>query len=214
MPIHKKNPPKPELPVAGWPRPYLRDGVPGLPIERQAEMLGALGLDLTNEKMLYIDNLSRAKIKARAPLPERDAAINPRHHGETVYIASLRVLGWDHLDVNRALVTADKAEAKVYCADVGQVIAADTPPGELLQMLIRSEEARRRARVSRAIDGQLSRRAKRLKEGLAIARPLWTGPMTVKQIAEASGLSTRTLYTYLPPRNEMRDEEKNGKKHS
>lgn len=214
MPAPKKNPPPPELPVPGWPRPYVRDGVPGLPMERQREMLAALGLDMSDERMLYVDNLSRAKIKARAPLLERDQAVSPRHPGETVYVASLRVLGWDHLDVNRALVAADKAEAKVYCADIRQVIATDTSPGELLQMLIRSEEARRRARTTRATEGQLSRRATRLAKGLAIARPLWDGPMTVKQIEEECGLSRRTLYDHLPQRTEARDERKYGKKHA
>jgi len=64
----KKIPP---LPVEGWPRPYVRDGVPALSMEKQEEMLEALGLDLSDQKA-YRDNLSRPKIRKRAPLVERD----------------------------------------------------------------------------------------------------------------------------------------------
>lgn len=208
---HIKKPP--ELPVEGWPRPYIRDGVPGLPIERQSEMLMTLGLDLSDEKKIWMDRVSRPRIKARGPLPMRDEVVNPRHFGETIYIAGLRVLGWDNLDVMRAATKAFEKQCRIYCADTGVVFSAETPASEILKALTLAEEARRRARTKRATEGQVSRQANRLSRGLAIARRLWPGPMTVDEIAKEAGLSRRTLYEHLPSRDEARDEKKRGKKH-
>ncbi len=205
MAARKKIPPKPPLPVEGWPRPYMRDGVPGLSIERQEEMLAALGLDLSDGK-IYVDNLSRKRIQARGPLPERDYAVSPPHLGETVYLAGFRVLGWDNLDTMRAATTAFEHGCKIYCADTGSVYSAETPAGEMIKALTQAEEARRRARTSRALDGQLSRRAERLERGLAIAKREWAGPLTVAVIAQMANLSTRTLYAHLPPRSKAREQ--------
>lgn len=59
------------------------------------------------------------------------------------------------------------------------------------------------------------RRSDRTASALQIALTMWFDPkFTVREISERCGLSRHTLYDYLPPRNEMRDEEKNGKKHS
>ena len=69
--VKRKKPPIP-LPVEGWPRPYVRDGVPGLPMERQEEILSAIGLDLSDEKA-YRDHLSRAKLRKRGALPQYEA---------------------------------------------------------------------------------------------------------------------------------------------
>src|SRR5712664_1392553 len=99
MPAHTKKPPA--LPVEGYPRPYVRDGVPGLPMERQEEMLAAIGLDISDGK-IYRDKLSRPKIRKRAPLLERDQLINPRYPGETAYLPTLRALDRDNLGVMRA----------------------------------------------------------------------------------------------------------------
>jgi hypothetical protein len=203
---HRKKPEPKPLPVEGWPRPYMRDGVPGLPIERQEEMLAALGLDLSDDK-IYVDQLSRKKIAAHAPLPERDYAVDPPHFGETVYVAGLRVLGWDHLDVLRATAKAFAEQCRIYCADTGAVYSANTPAEEMVNALARAEEARRRARTSRALEGQLSARAARLKAGLAIARPEWPGLLTVAEIEKMSKLNRRTLYTHLGDRKAAREKE-------
>src|SRR5712664_1013130 len=120
MPTRTKKPPA--LPVEGYPRPYMRDGVPGLPFERQREMLSALGLDLSDEGKLYIDRFSKRRANKRPPLPLRDQAVSPDHSwqvGETVYVAGLRVLGWDHLDASRAISTAFSKGCRIYCADTG-----------------------------------------------------------------------------------------------
>lgn len=203
------HPPKSEFPVEGWPRPYMRDGVTGLSIERQREMLAALGLDMSDDSKLYIDRLSRRQIDARAPLKMRDEAVSPPHtwqRGETVYVAGLRVLGWDNLDVLRATAKAFERDCRICAADTGAIYTAGTPALEMVEALARAEEARRRARTARAQEGQLGKRAARLREGLAIARKLWAGPLTVDKIAEEAGLSTRTLYVHLPPRSEAREE--------
>lgn len=199
----KKLEPKP-LPVEGWPRPYMRDGVPGLPFERQEEMLAGLGLDLSDGKV-WADHMGRKRIRDRAALPERDSAVSPPHLGETIYVASLRVLGWDHLDVLRATAKAFNSDCRIYCADTGAVYSRETPAVAVVEAFTRAEEARRRARTTRALEGQLSRRAERLKAGLAIARQEWGGPLTVAVIAQMANLSTRTLYAHLPPRGEARE---------
>lgn len=185
----------------------------GLPIERQIEMLTALGFDLSDDATFWVDRLSRTKVKSHGPLLMRDQAVSPTHHGETVYVAGLRVLGWDHLDVMRAATKAFAAECRIYCADTGAVYSAETPAAEMLKALTMAEEARRRDRTKQATEGAQTRRDRRIKAGLAIARPLWPTMMTVAQIVEASGVSSNTLYKYLPPREEARDEAKNGKKH-
>ena len=208
----KQLEPKP-LPVEGWPRPYMRDGVPGLPIERQEEMLAALGLDLSDKK-IYADQLSRKKIASRAPLPERDYVVDPPHVGETIYVAGLRVLGWDHLDVLRATAKAFSKQCRIYCADTGEVYSAETPAAEMVAALVRAEEARRRARTRRAQEGQLSARAARLKAGLEIARREWPGLLTVAEIAGMAKLSTRTLYAHLGDRAAAREKEARKNEHA
>jgi len=210
----KKDPPKPEaLPVEGWPRPYLRDGVAGLPIERQREMLAELGLGLAADRA-YIDEMGRARIAKKGALPRRDEAVNPRHPGEVVYVAGLRVLGWDHLDVLRAMSAAFDAGARIYCADTRSVYSGEMPAHEIARALARAEEARRSARTKRATEGSLSRRAKRVQDGLAVAREMWTGPASARNIAAIVGLSTRTLYARLGPRSEAKEVKAKGKKHA
>ncbi len=216
MPLPRKSPPKPPLPVEGWPRPYLRDGVPGLPIEEQEDALLASGLTVDSQHA-YIDNLSRAKIRARAPLLERDQAVDPPHPGETVYVASLRVLGWDSLDVMRAMQVAARKNVRVHCLDVGETYSGDMSANELLSALVRSEEARRRARMAPAASASRQTQKRRVAVGLDIAREHWARPpgeISVKEIAKLAGLSTRTLYAKLPPRTQAQEEAVHGKRHT
>jgi hypothetical protein len=213
--MRKRTKISPPLPVDGYPRPYVRDGVPGLTMERQEEMLAAIGLDLSDGK-IYRDELSRAKIRKRAPLPERDQVISPRRPGETVYVASLRVLGWDSHEVIRVMATAAKNAAKIHCVDTGETYSAETAAPEILSALTRAEEARRRARMVPA--GASARAAQRLRveRGLKIAKEHWgrpPGEISVVEIAKLAGLSTRTLYAKLPPRTLAQEEAANGKRH-
>jgi hypothetical protein len=207
----------PPLPVEGWPRPYVRDGVPGLPMERQEEVLAPLGFDMADNALVWRDELSRPKIRKRAALPERDSAVSPPHAGEVVYIASLRVLGWDNLDVIRAMAVAAKHQARIHCVDTGETYSADTAAPEILSALTRSEEARRRARMAPAASASGATRRLRIEKGLAIAREHWgrpAGEISVVEIAKLAGLSTRTLYHHLSPRTLAQEEAAHGKRHT
>ena len=58
-------------------------------------------------------------------------------------------------------------------------------------------------------------RADLTKKKLRKARRLWRDPRyTVTQIAQECGLSRHTLYAYLPPRSQAREERKHGKRHA
>lgn len=191
----------------GWPRPYLRDGVPGLLLERQMEMLREAGIDVSDSRMLYIDRLSRAAIKKRDPasLKQRADVLNPRHEGETIYVAGLRVLGWRMSDIARALLAAAQHGANVHCVDTGTTYSADMPGEMLLEALASAEEAHRRGeaidRQARAVSASQRARARRKADRLARIRDRWRdGNYTVDQLSEESGLSRRTLYNELGPR--------------
>lgn len=209
---------KKTLPITGWPRPYVRSGVPGLSMERQEEMLTAIGIDFSgNGYGIFCDKLSRAKILKRAPLPERDSVVNPTHTGEVIYVASLRVLGWDHLDVAKAMAQAARRAASIHCADTGETYSPTTTAPDILNALIRAEEARRRTRLDPAREAARATKQRRIEKGLAIARQHWPRPpgeISVKEIAKLAGLSVRTLYHRLPPRTQAQEEAKHGKPHA
>jgi hypothetical protein len=202
--------------VEGYPRPYVRDGVPGLSMEKQEEMLEALGLDLSDQKA-YRDNLSRPKIRKRAPLVERDLAIVPRLPGETIYVASLRVLGWDSHEVIRVMAIAAAKAAKIHCVDTSETYSAETPAPEILSALTRAEQARRRARMAPAGNSAQAAQKRRVEKGLAIAKEHWgrpPGEISVAEIAKLAGLSTRTLYHHMPSRTQTQEEALHGKRHA
>ena len=195
----------------GYPRPYLRVGVPGLSIERQLEMMRTVGVDVSDLRMLYIDRLTKAAVKTRDPgsLKERDEVLSPRRSGEAVYLAGLRVLGFDMPDRAHALAQAWRKGAVVYCIDIDTVFSAETPLLEVVDALASATEADRRAanseKQARATDASSKRRARRKLEALAIARPKWRDrAYTVKQIATECGLSRRTLYNELGSRWETK----------
>ena len=210
MAAHKKlfqSKPRPALPFEGFPRVYVRDGVPGLPIERQVEMLEAIGLDLSDEKKLYIDRLSKKASHARATLKMRDQVIHPDkewQRGEVVVLAGLRVLGWDDPEVMRSAATAFERGCLIYCADTGSLYSAETPAIELLRALEQAAMARRRARTTRATEGSAQARAEKVARGLAIAKEHWPTRMPMTEIEALSGLRRRTLYEHLPGRKEAR----------
>ena len=212
----KKIEPKP-LPVEGYPRPYIRDGVPGLSLERQEEMLSSLGLDMSDDAKIYVDRFSRKRVNSRPHLKQRDQAISPPHPwqiGETIYIAGLRVLGWDNLEVMRSATTAFNKGCRIYCVDTGSLYSADTPAAEMIDALTKAEEARRRARTGPATEGQLGRRARRVQRGLEIARPLWDGEMSGTDIAKLSRLSVRTLYAKLGRRFAAKEAKRKANQHA
>ena len=222
MAARKKNlprKPRPTLPFKGYPRVYLRDGVPGLPLERQVEMLEAIGADLSDEKKLYIDRLSKKASHARKPLVMRDQAIRPDkewQRGEVVVLAGLRVLGWDDPEVMRSAATAFERGCLIYCADTGSLYSTETPAIELLRALEQAAIARRRARTTRATQGSAEARAEKVARGIAIAKQHWATRMPITEIEALSGLRRRTLYEHLPGRKEARAaaEIEMGKRHA
>jgi hypothetical protein len=191
----------------GYPRPYLRDGVPGLPFERQLEMLREAGVDVSDPRMLYVDRLTKAAIKRRDPaaLKDRVDVLNPRREGETIVVAGLRVLGWTMSDIARALLAAAQRKANVYCVDTGATYSIDMPGEMLLEALASAEEGHRRGlakdKQTRAVTASQRVRARRKTERLARIRDKWRDrDYTVDQLSEESGLSRRTLYNALGPR--------------
>lgn len=213
-------------PADDWPRPYLRDGVGGLPIERQAEMLRAAGVDLGGEKMerAFVDRLTKNQIRKRerASLKQRDVLLAPsaRRTTEMICLASLRVLGWNIFDIANCILLAAKRRARIRCVDTGTIYSVDMTGVELLQALVLSEEASMRTRV-RMLSGGVTAAAEAKKRRnapkLRHARGLWIRPsseISAKEIAERVKLSVKTLYKALGPREDARDEAERGKKHA
>ena len=190
-----------------YPRPYIRDGVPGLPIERQREMLRDAGIGVSDDRALYIDRLAKVDIRSRnsAALEQRDKALRPRNQGETVCVAGLRVLDWTMSGIARCLLVAMTRGANIYCADTDMTYSAEMPGPVLLDALASAEEAYRRSvaqdKQERATSASQKKRARDKERKLAEARPLWRNrEYTVEEIAAKVGLSRGTLYTALGPR--------------
>lgn len=170
-------------------------------------MMRTAGIDVTDQRMLYVDKLTKAAVKAREPgsLKEREEVLSPRRSGEAIYLAGLRVLGWTMPDIAHALAQAWRHKAVVYCIDIDRVFSVETPLSELLDAIASAEEASRRAanseKQARATTASQKKRTRQKLEKLAIARPKWRDrSFTVDQIAAESGLSRRTLYNELGPR--------------
>jgi len=180
-------------------------------------MMRTVGIDVTDDRMLYIDRLTKAQIKAREPgdLQQRDEALKPDPNlpPEAIYIAGLRVLGFTMADIAHALAQAWRRNAVVYCIDIDTVFSINTPMPEMLDAIAEADDADRRARnaekQARATDASQQKRARRKLRKLAAIRDRWSDPKarTADLIAEA-GLSRRTVYTALGPRFE-----KKGKPH-
>lgn len=189
------------------PRPYLRDGVPGLPIEAQERLLREAGINLADA---YVDRLSRTQIKRReaAALKQRAIMLQPtsRKDAETIYVAGLRVLGWTMADVARTLNAAGKRNANVHAVDIGKTFTATTLQAELLEALADAEDARRRGQTADArrvaVEVTRGRRLKATDAKMKRARELWPklGEWSVAQISKEVGLSVTLLYRRLGPR--------------
>ncbi len=191
----------------GYPRPYLRDGVPGLPFDRQMEMLREAGVDVSDHRKLYVDRLTKAAVKRRDPasLKDRVDVLNPHREGETIYVAGLRVLGWTMSDIARALLAAAKRKANVHCVDTGQTFSADMPGVALLEALASAEEAHRKGvvkeRQTRAVTAAQRARAKRKAERLDKIRDRWHDrAYDTDDLLREAGLSRRTVYNELKAR--------------
>jgi hypothetical protein len=198
---------------APHPRAYLRDGVPGLPIEQQEAMLKAAGVDLAGA---YIDRLNKAQVKRREPdsLTDRAQMLRPtaRKMAEVIYVAGLRVLGWTMADTSRSLAAAGRRSASVHAVDTGKTFTAATLDAELLEALADAEDAHRRGRTEAArsagVQAAAAMRERKRRTKLEKARAEWVKPpgeVSAADIAAAVGISVRSLHKPLRPRAEARE---------
>jgi hypothetical protein len=189
---------------APHPRAYLRDGVPGLPIEQQEALLKAAGVDLAGA---YIDRLNEAQVKRREPdsLKDRAQMLRPtaRKMAEVIYVAGLRVLGWTMADTSRSLAAAGRRSASVHAVDTGKTFTAATLDAELLEALAEAEDAHRRGRTEAARSAGVqaaAMRERKRRTKLEKARAEWVKPpgqVSAADIAAAVGISVRSLHKHL-----------------
>ncbi len=196
-----------------YPRPYLRDGVPGLTMKQQEAIRMDAGIDLTRG---YRDALKKAACRRRDPadLVQRALLLRPtsRRTPEMIYVAGLRVIGWSMSDVTRALAAAGRRNASVHAVDIGKTFTAATLEPELLEAIADAEEARRRGQTAAArsagVEAAAAKRKKARDAKLAIARAEWIKPpgeVSGTEIASMIGVSLRSLHKWLGPRGEARE---------
>ena len=204
-----------------YPRAYVRDGVPGLTMAKQEEILTAAGIDISDA---YRDMLKKAQIKRRSPDELRDRArmMRPTSRGtpEIIYVASLRCLGWTMADIARAIAAAGRRNASIHAVDIAETFNAETIPERLMLALANADDARR---IGQTADGRSAgvtaaaiKKEKKRKAQLAIAAPLWvlpSGEISATEIANQVKMSVRSLHKWLGPRQEARDAITKGKKH-
>lgn len=124
-----------------------------------------------------------------------------------IHVAALRCLGWSVADVARALATAGRIGASIHAADTGQVFTATILNADLLLALAGVDETWRRGQTEEgrsaaaAVIAGKAEQARRAK--IEAARALWARPSTEisgPEIAQAVGLSLRSLTNWLGPR--------------
>ena len=195
---------------------YLRDGVPGLTLTQQEALLTQVGISLDGayRDVLNLTQLRRREarsLKQRARMLGAESCLAQSGAAPvTVHVAALRCLGWGVADVARALAAASRIGASVHAADTGQVFAPAQLDADLLLALAGLDEAWRRgqtkegrsaAAVVIASKAEQARRAR-----IEAARPLWAKPsseISGAEIAEAVGLSLRSLTNWLGPRRKV-----------
>lgn len=201
----------------GHPRPYVRDGVADLPRDQQLAMLREAGVPLDQ---LFEDRLSRDKIKARSyadlKLLAEMLAPTTRTTPETVFVASLRVLGWGLPDIARSIAAAGRRHAAIVVLDTETVIPAGAGP-EVLDLLADLEQQQQRARKSATLSKgrEVARRRRQRKWDRArlIAEPLWGQPSDewpahriIEKLAQHElRYSVRTLYNRLGTREDAQE---------
>lgn len=195
------------------PRAYVRDGVPGLTMAEQETILTEAGISLSR---CYRDALKKSRIKFRDPadLKDRTRMLRPsaRQSTESIWLPTLRVLGWSMADICVALAGAARHGLSIHCVDIGETFPAETISERLMLALAESEAARRRGQTETArsvgVMASMARAEKRRRESLAIAEPLWLLPseeISIAEIAKKTKVSARTLQKWLGPRGDYRD---------
>lgn len=191
---------------------YLREGVPGLSVEQQAERLDRAGVSLEGA---YRDTLNPTQLRRResGSLQQRARMLDPATYSSTdamprvIHVAALRCLGWSVADVARALAAASRMRAGIHAIDLGDTLTADMLHVALLGALAGVDEAWRRgqtqdgrsaAAVVIAAKAEAARREK-----IEAARPLWakaSSEISSVEITQQVGISLRTLHKWLGPR--------------
>lgn len=190
-------------------RCYVRNGVWGWSVQDQLEALGQSGM-LEMDK-LYTDELSPARAKRPAQvhpewLEQRSVLLKPtgRKGGETIAVASLLVLGVDEADLVGALALAAGRRATVISTSTGHTVPPDSGAPGMSAAISDWRRAKRDAQTKpgRRLGNTAAAEAAKLRTlaKLPVARPLWARPseeISTTEIAKRSGLSVKTLYSYL-----------------
>ena len=191
---------------------YLREGVPGLSIAQQEEMLAQAGISL---KGAYRDSLNPTQLRRREPgsLRQRAKMLSPANYPtpdtapKVIHVAALRCIGWSVADVARALAAASRLGTGVHAIDTGETFSAGTLHPGLLEALACLDETWRRGQTedgrsaAAAVISAKAEEARRVK--IEAARPLWAKPSSEISSVEITlhvGMSLRSLHKWLGPR--------------
>ncbi|MFT9089463.1 MAG: hypothetical protein ABF479_00385 [Gluconacetobacter sp.] len=188
-------------------RLYVRNGVSGLPPERQLQLIESAGYS----GAVYCDELSRNDMRARnvAALIQRAEMLRPirRHASERIVVASLRCLALTAVDLSSVLVAAEKRNATIYAVDIGISFSPGGNAEAVQAAMLAWEQGRRIGQTQAAREKAAVVYPKiageRRDRSLQIARPLWSLPtaeITGAEIAKRAGLSVASLITHLGPR--------------
>jgi len=191
---------------------YLREGVPGLSVEQQEQLLLQAGVSLEGA---YQDTLNPTQFRRREPdsLRQRARMLNPATYSspdrmpEVIHVAAFRCLGWSVADIARALAVVSRMGAGVHAIDLGETLTASMLHVGLLEALAGVDESWRRGQTEEgrsaaaAVISTKAEAARRAK--IEAARPLWAKPsseISSIEITQRVGMSLRSLHKWLGPR--------------
>lgn len=195
---------------------YLREGVPGLSVDQQEELLRKIGVSLEGA---YRDTLNPTQLRRReaGSLRQRAQMLNPATYPspervpQVIHVAAFRCLGWSVADVARALAAVSRMGAGVHAIDMSETLTVSMLHVGLLEALAgvdetwrrgQTEDGRSAAAVVIATKAEVARRAK-----IEAAKPLWAKPsseISSVEITRRVGMSLRSLHKWLGPRIKAR----------
>lgn len=200
------------------PRPYIRDGVPGLPREQQREILTKAGVPM---HQVFDEQLSCAAVKRRRPeeLKVRAWLVEPprrKYSPEAIYVAEFRVLGWTMPDIADTLARAARRNVlHVVAVRRKQIIELTQDHASILEALGTIDQERRRAAYELALkanrDAAKKRRDRRWEKLKREIEPWWGAEedgenwMKGEDIAHKFAVSYNTIVNHLGTRSEARE---------